>query len=72
MHSGMIESSTSETSYLTSDFEPFLDLDIEPTLCKSSDFVIAFPIIIGPRRDKTCLHGFRLSEIQTSLLGYRV
>ena len=27
--------------------------------------------IIGPRRKKTCLRGFRQSEIQTSLLSYR-
>ena len=26
---------------------------------------------LGPRRDKTCLRGFRQSEIQTSLLSYR-
>ena len=51
-------------------FVPFLDLGIEPTQCKSSDFIIASPII-GFRRDKTCLRGFRQSEIQTSLLGYR-
>ena len=25
----------------------------------------------GPRREKTCLRGFRQSEIQTSLLSYR-
>ena len=28
-------------------------------------------LIIGPRREKTCLRGFRQSEIQTSLLSYR-
>ena len=28
-------------------------------------------IIIGPRRDKTCLRGFQESQIQTSLLSYR-
>ena len=27
--------------------------------------------IIGPRREKTCLQGFRQSEIQTSLLSYK-
>ena len=27
--------------------------------------------VFGPRRDKTCLRGFRQSEIQTSLLSYR-
>ena len=26
--------------------------------------------IYGPRREKTCLRGFRQSEIQTSLLSY--
>ena len=29
------------------------------------------PTSIGPRREKTCLRGFRQSEIQTSLLSYR-
>ena len=29
------------------------------------------PIEIGPQCDKTCLQGFRLSEIQASLLSYR-
>ena len=28
-------------------------------------------VIFGPRREKTCLWGFRQSEIQTSLLSYR-
>ena len=28
--------------------------------------------IIGPRREKTCLRGFRQSELQTSLLSYTV
>ena len=28
-------------------------------------------IIIGPRRDKTCLWGFQQTETQTSLLIYR-
>ena len=27
--------------------------------------------LIGPRRDKACLWGFRQSETQTSLLSYR-
>ena len=27
--------------------------------------------IIGPRREKTCLRGFRQNEFQTSLLSYR-
>ena len=27
--------------------------------------------VVGPRRDKTCLRGFRQREIQTSLLSYR-
>ena len=26
--------------------------------------------LYGPRREKTCLRGFRQSETQTSLLGY--
>ena len=26
---------------------------------------------LGPRREKTCLRGFRQSEFQTSLLSYR-
>ena len=34
---------------------------------KKSDIASVF----GPRRDKTCLRGFRQSEIQTSLLSYR-
>ena len=29
------------------------------------------PSIYGPRRDKTCLQGFRQNETQTSLLSYR-
>ena len=29
------------------------------------------PSIDGPRRDKTCLQGFRLTEIQSSLLNHR-
>ena len=29
-------------------------------------------LIIGPRRDKTCLWGFRQSETQTTLLNYRL
>ena len=28
-------------------------------------------ILIGPRREKTCLREFRQSEFQTSLLSYR-
>ena len=28
-------------------------------------------IIMGPRRDKTCLRGFRQREFQISLLSYR-
>ena len=28
-------------------------------------------ILNGPRREKTCLRGFRQTEIQTSLLSYR-
>ena len=27
--------------------------------------------LYGPRREKTCLQGFRQSEFQTSLLSYR-
>ena len=30
-----------------------------------------FNKVYGPRRDKTCLRGFRQSEIQASLLSYR-
>ena len=29
------------------------------------------PFRCGPRRKKTCLRGFRKSEVQTSLLSYR-
>ena len=32
---------------------------------------IIIEIIIGPRRDKTCLRSFRQSEFQTSLLSFR-
>ena len=28
-------------------------------------------VLIGPRHEKTCLRGFRLSEIHTSVLSYR-
>ena len=28
-------------------------------------------VIIGPRREKTCLRGVRQSDFQTSLLSYR-
>ena len=28
-------------------------------------------VLYGPRREKTCLRGFRQSEFQTSLLSYR-
>ena len=34
-------------------------------------FHMKYQGLIGPRRDKTCLRGFRQSEIQTSLLSYR-
>ena len=40
-----------------------VDLIAEKHLCVK--------IIIGPRREKTCLRGFRQSEIQTSLLSYK-
>ena len=36
--------------------------------CRSSN---VFMEKYGPRREKTCLRGFRKSEIQTSLLSYR-
>ena len=43
------------------------------TLAKVYEFTIYESmyhyIIIGPRRDKTCLRGFRQSETQTSLLS---
>ena len=34
-------------------------------------FCMLHSSLIGPRREKTCLRGFRQSEIQTSLLSYR-
>ena len=50
-------------------------------LCSKYFPVVAFVVsnaaikqiqnINGPRRDKTCLQGFRQSEIQISLLSYR-
>ena len=48
----MIKSSTIETRYVSSDFEPFLDLGIEPTQCKSSYVFIASPIIWALTRQK--------------------
>ena len=33
--------------------------------------LICEPGTNGPRREKTCLRGFRQGEFQTSLLGYR-
>ena len=42
------------------------------SLCFFSGFISrGVIIIIGPRRDKTFLRGFRQSEIQTSLISYR-
>ena len=46
-------------------------------LCEFSTFItlidsaISFDNTFGPRRDKTCLRGFRQRDIQTSLLSYR-
>ena len=41
----------SEFTSATSDFDPFLDLDIEPTQCTSSDAVIASPMISSTSSD---------------------
>ena len=41
-----------------SDFSSIFDWSVEQS-------------ISGPRREKTCLRGFRQSEIQTNLLSYR-
>ena len=77
VNSGMIEGSTSETRYATSDFDPFLDLDIEPTQCKSSDVLIASPMIsstssasglvtVTPALRNTSLHSDTLERLSTA------
>ena len=40
-----------------------------PKVCPQTKFWI--PMSIGPRRNKTCLRGFRQSDIQTNLLSRR-
>ena len=47
---------------------------VAPIVCGHAflmDFVTYSFVSFGPRREKTCLRGFRQSEIQTSLLSYR-
>ena len=77
LNSGMIESSTSETRYVSSDFELFLDLDIEPTQCTSSDVLIASPMIsstssasglvtVTPALGNTSLHSDTLESLSTA------
>ena len=42
-----------------------------PVLVNDNFDKVSDPFLCGPRREKTCLRGFRQSEIQTSLLSYR-
>ena len=47
---------------------PKLVLELAPTgKCK----YFKVHVLYGPRREKTCLRGFRQSEFQTNLLSYR-
>ena len=72
----MIEPSTSETRYATSDFEPFLDLDIEPTQFKPLDVLIASPMIstsgasalvtVTQALGNTSLHSDTLERLSTA------
>ena len=39
--------------------------------CRGSFYNATHVSVLGPRRDKTFLRGFRQSETQTSLLRYR-
>ena len=34
-------------------------------------YFLGMPLLIGPRRKKTCLRGFRYIETQTNLFSYR-
>ena len=53
-----------------------ITLDPDKSKLKSYAWVIVFDYqtrekSLGPRREKTCLRGFRQSEFQTSHLSYR-
>ena len=37
----------------------------------TEDKITIDTLVFAPRHEKTCLRGFRQSEIQTSFLGYR-
>ena len=72
----MIKSSTSGTGYVSSGFEPFLDLGIAPIHCKSSDVVIASMksstksasglVTVTPALGNTSLHSDTLKSLSTA------
>ena len=52
-----------------SDPETIYDTMLPQGVCPRTK--VWMPMSIGPRRNKTCLRGFRQSDIQTSLLSCR-
>ena len=52
----------------------YIDKDVDPEKAIRIGGYISHTVDVlkfGPRHEKTCLRGFRQSEIQTSLLSYR-